>query len=118
LLTEIIVVPDNPGALESVKLSAQHVAQDLSSAGSKLRTQTSVCFTKADLQKAVAAALTRSNMVLILGGLGKESGGIANKAVAQGLELPLEPDDACFAAIREFSTTAARPCSPKIPILL
>jgi SrtB family sortase len=102
LVAELILVPHQTEALEGAKACARSVARALSGAGIKVKEQISICSGRGDLQKAVAAALERSNVVLTLGGLGREQGGLTKTAIAQGLGLPLENHPDCYKAIQEY----------------
>jgi len=102
LVAELILVPHPTEASEGAKACARSVARALSGAGIKVREQISICSGRGDLQKAVATALERSNIVLTLGGLDRESGGLVKTAIAQGLGLPLENHPDCYKAIQEY----------------
>ena len=102
MVAELILVPHQTEALEGAKACARSVARALSGAGIKVKEQISICSGRGDLQKAVAAALERSNVVLTLGGLGREQGGLTKTAIAQGLGLPLENHPDCYKAIQEY----------------
>ena len=113
MVAEIILAPDLSGEpVDNVKSGARHVARALSAAGVKVQEQISVCSGKRDFQKAIAAALKRSNIVVTLGGLCKESGGMAKAAVAQGLGLPLEVDKACFRTVENYCKRVGVPLLP------
>jgi len=99
LIAELILAP-NTG--DSARAGAQHVARALTAVGVKVLEQISVCKGKRDFQKAVAGALKRSNVVITLGGLDVESGGLAKQAVASGLGLPLETNKECYRAIENY----------------
>jgi len=111
LVTEIILMPANQQGVESAKQCAQYMARALSSIGMKVREQISLCGGRADLQKAVATALGRSNVVIVLGGLGPGQDYVTKNVLSQGLRLPLEQDGACLEAIRSYCRRTGEPFS-------
>ncbi len=102
MVAELILIPDQAEALEEAKACARNVARVLSGTGIQVKEQISICSGRGDLQKAVAAALERSNIIITLGGLGRKSGGLVKSAIAQGLGLPLENHPDCYNAIQEY----------------
>ncbi|MCL2856554.1 MAG: SpoIID/LytB domain-containing protein [Oscillospiraceae bacterium] len=96
MISELILAP-NTG--DGAKAGAQYVARALTDVGIKVLGQISVCKGKRDFQKTVAAALKRSNVVVTVGGLCLQSGGIAKQVVAAGLGRSLEMNEECLMAI-------------------
>jgi SrtB family sortase len=109
LIAEIILMPDSPDASESARVCAQSVARTLSGVGIKVREQIGLCAGRGDLQRGIAGALRRSNLVMILGGLSPESGGVARQVVAQGLSLSTELNRDLLDSIRDYCLKTGTP---------
>lgn len=109
MIAEIILIPDSELGLDAAKANARQAARALSAIGIQMREQMSLCPGKSELQKAVAAALGRSNILLVLGGMGHATHCLAKTVIAQGLRLPLEADLECQSAIRQYCARTGEP---------
>jgi SrtB family sortase len=101
LIGEIVLIPEGMG-LDAAKSSAQYIARGLVSIGMKVREHISVCPDSKQFQQAVAAALGRSNVLVVLGGMGPESSYMAKTVLSRGLGLPLEEHAEAIQGIREY----------------
>ena len=108
VIAEIVLIPEGLG-LDAAKASAQYVARGLSSIGLKVREHISVCPDSEQFQQAVANALSRSNVLVTIGGMGPESGFMAKTVLSQGLKLPLEESPEALLGLREFCRRTGNP---------
>ncbi len=111
MVAELILVPADSAALEPAKQTAQYVARGLSAIGIKVREQISLCSGRSELQKAVATALGRSNLVITLGGLSKEQGYLVKTVISQGLGLALAENAVCLEALQNYCRRTGEPYS-------
>ncbi len=101
MVAEIVLIPEGMG-LDAAKASAQYVARGLTSIGMKVREHISVCPDIKQFQQAVVTALGRSNALVVVGGMGPDSGYMAKTVLSRGLGLPLEESPAAVEGIREY----------------
>ncbi len=101
MIAEIILIPDGMG-LDAAKASAQYVARGLSSIGVKVREHIAVCPDSKQFQQAVSSALSRSNVLVTLGGMGRESNFLAKTVLSRGLGLPLQENPDAMYGMREY----------------
>ena len=110
MIAEILIVPSKD-APDAVKSGAQYIARCLGSDGLKVRENVSLCTGRRKLGQAVSSALDRSDVVIILGGMGKESGYLSRSVVAGGLGLSLVRDESCLDAVRAYCARSGEPFS-------
>lgn len=89
--------------------NARFLAQELSALGLDLYYQTVVGDNARRLEEAVRQALTRSEFLLITGGLGPTSDDITKEVVARVFDRPLIIHEESLAALQAFYETARRP---------
>ena len=78
-----------------------YIARQLAGIGSRLNRQVTVADDRAEMRAAIAEALTRSDVVMITGGLGPTSDDFTRDVVAELLDRKLVRDEAVAAAITE-----------------
>ena len=101
MVAEILIVPCN-GLPDSAKAGAQYIARSLSAINIKVRENVSLCSDSRKLQQAVAAALGRSNIIFVIGGMDSESGFLSKNIISAGLGLSLETNTDCLNAIKDY----------------
>ena len=89
--------------------NARYLAQELSALGLDLYYQTVVGDNARRLEEALRQALSRSDVILITGGLGPTSDDITKEVVAQVFDRPLIIHEESLAALKSFYDTARRP---------
>ena len=99
MVAELLIIPSEETPLRD---SAKHVVHSLAANGIKVREQVVVCPDRETLFKAVSAGLQRSNILILLGGMGRESDFLAKKVISEGLRQPLEDSPECAVAIRDY----------------
>ena len=110
MIAELILVPANAdAALAPAKQCAQYVARSLATAGIKVREQITLCHSNKELQKATYTSLSRSNVVIVLGGLSKQQNYLSKVVIGSGLKLSLAENTACTDAIREYCKKTGEP---------
>ena len=85
----------------TVNTHANYIARQLSDIGLRLVRQTTVADDRAEMRAAVAAALDRSDILLITGGLGPTSDDFTRDVVAELLGREMRRDESVVAAITE-----------------
>ena len=98
---EILIVPTS-ATLDMLKASAQQLAQTFVQSGITVYQEISICPDRKRLQHAVSNALNRSEIVVTLGGMGRESRFLTKQVLSEGLGLPLQHSQETLTAIREF----------------
>ncbi|MDR2932674.1 MAG: CinA family protein, partial [Oscillospiraceae bacterium] len=101
MVAEILIIPDN-AAPEAAKAGAQYMARSLTAVGVKVRESVSLCTDIRKVQQAVSAALGRSNIIVVIGGMDRGTEYMSKTVIAKGLSLPLERNAEGLAAIREY----------------
>ena len=101
MICEIFLVSDSEHltALQECTIQAARI---LKANGLKLREPVSVCSTPETLAPAIATGLARSNILLIIGGMGSEGGYMSKRVVAEGLRIPLADNTRCLSAIQAY----------------
>lgn len=105
---EIIGVGAALASPEALSQAARAAAQELAGCGVVLQSQTSVGADPQRLREAVARALKRSQVVLLLGGLGAGADGITKETVCQGLGRQLVLHQESLARIKAAYQRAGR----------
>ncbi len=90
MVAEIIGVGTELLLGDIVNTNAQFLSRELASLGISVHYQTTVGDNKERLQRAMAQALGRSDIVITTGGLGPTSDDITKETICEGLGLPLE----------------------------
>lgn len=108
MIAEIILIPEGMG-LDAAKASARYVARGLSSIGMKVREHISVCPDESQFRQAVSTALTRSNILVTVGGLGRQSNFMAKTILSRGLGLPLEENADALDGIHNYCRRTGEP---------
>lgn len=98
----------------TVNTHANYIARQLSDRGLRLVRQTTVADDRAEMRAVVAAALERSDILLITGGLGPTSDDFTRDVVAELLGCELRRDAAVVAAITARFRTRGQPVLDQI----
>ena len=85
----------------TVNTHVNYIARKLADIGLHLNRQTTLGDHRSEMRAGVAEALSRSEIIILTGGLGPTSDDFTRDVVAELLERPLVQDDAIAAAIRE-----------------
>ena len=85
----------------TVNTHANYIARQLSDIGLRLVRQTTVADDRAEMRACVAEALTRSDIVLITGGLGPTSDDFTREVVAELIGCEMHRDESVVAQITE-----------------
>jgi nicotinamide-nucleotide amidase len=85
----------------TINSHVNYIARQLAGIGLRLNRQTTVGDDRAEMRAAVAEALTRSDVVMITGGLGPTSDDFTRDVVAEMLGRKLVHDDAVATAVAE-----------------
>ena len=92
-------------------VNSVHIAEKLTDWGIRLIFRTMVGDDENQITDVIKTALTRSDLVVVVGGLGSGPNDFTRKAVAQAFSRRLSLDEALFADINEESTSSAKPLS-------
>ena len=112
MICEIFLVSDS-SQLSALQECTIQAARALKANGLKLREPVSVCNTSESLAPAIATALARSNILVIIGGMGAESGYMAKRVVSEGLRMPLTDNMRCLSAIQGYCTRTGEVYTPE-----
>ena len=85
----------------TVNTHVNYIARKLADIGLRLNRQTTLGDHRSEMRAGVAEALSRSEVIILTGGLGPTSDDFTRDVVAELLDRPLVQDDAIAAAIRE-----------------
>ena len=100
--TELLVPP-------RVDTNSLYITERLNEYGIEVRAQTVVGDRRGDLESALRAALARTGLVVLCGGLGPTDDDVTRDAVAAVIERPLEEDGGVVDSIRRrFAARGAR----------
>lgn len=101
LAAEIITTGTEILLGEIVDTNAAWMAQQLREAGVNLYYKTTVGDNEARLRAVIQLAMSRSNIILISGGLGPTVDDITRQAIANATQSPLELDEGTLATLKE-----------------
>ena len=100
--TELLVPP-------RVDTNSLYITERLNEYGIEVRAKTVVGDRRGDMESALRAALSRTELVVLCGGLGPTEDDVTRDAVAAVIERPLEEDGGVVDAIRQrFAARGAR----------
>jgi nicotinamide-nucleotide amidase len=100
--TELLVPP-------RVDTNSLYITERLNEHGIEVRAKTVVGDRRGDMESALRAALSRTELVVLCGGLGPTEDDVTRDAVAAVIERPLEEDGGVVDAIRQrFAARGAR----------
>lgn len=99
---EIISVGSQLLTGQRLNTNTQLISEELRAIGVDVSLQTSVRDSKRDLKAILAAALGRSNIVIVSGGLGFKSDDITRDAVCELLSLEQKYDEAAYDKIKAY----------------
>ena len=85
-----------------VNLNSRYLSEELASLGIGVYYQTSVGDNAVRLKRVLATAVSRSNIIIITGGLGPTPDDLTKETVASALRLPLIEDEASLKSIEEY----------------
>ena len=88
--------------------NAQYLSQSLSSLGIEVNQLVSVGDKENDIKKALSGALSRSNVVILTGGLGPTKDDITKDAVCSLLEIDMHIDELSLSKIENYFAKKAR----------
>lgn len=99
---EIISVGSELLSGKVVNTNAQYLSQSLSSLGIEVSMLLSVGDRENDIKKALSGALSRSNVVILTGGLGPTKDDITKEAVCSLLEIDMHIDELSLSKIENY----------------
>ena len=108
MVAEIIGVGTELLLGDIVNTNAQYLSQELAALGISVHYQTTVGDNKERLQRAMAQALQRSDIVITTGGLGPTSDDITKETICEGLGLPLVLHEPSLARIEQYFQRTGR----------
>lgn len=85
-----------------VNTNAQYLSRKLAQKGINVFYQSSIGDNRARIVKSLSAAITRSNLIIITGGLGPTADDITLKTVSDALGIPLEKNQEAYNNIVEY----------------
>ena len=98
---EIISVGSELLCGKQINTNARYLSEQLMHIGIDVSLQTTVGDRENDIKKTVSAALSRSNIVIITGGLGPTQDDITKEAVCSLLNIKLRTDELCLEKIKD-----------------
>ena len=99
---EIISVGSQLLTGKQLNTNTQLISEELRAVGIEVSLQTSVRDSKKDLKSILAAALGRSNIVILTGGLGFKSDDITRDAVCELLDIEQKTDEQAYDKIKAY----------------
>ena len=99
---EIISIGSELLSGKVVNTNAQYLSQSLSSLGIEVSQLLSVGDRENDIKKALSGALSRSNVVILTGGLGPTKDDITKEAVCSLLEIDMHVDELSLSKIQNY----------------
>ena len=108
MITEIIIASGGD-TLEAMKECAAAGVRSLRAGGLRVREDITVCPDERQLASAVSAGLSRSNILILIGGMGHDSGFMSKRVISDGLRMPLAADTGCLTAIKLYCKRSGEP---------
>ena len=95
-----------------VNTNAQYLSRKLAQKGINVFYQSSIGDNPDRIVKSLSAAISRSNLIIITGGLGPTADDITMKTVSDALGIPLERNEEAYEHIVEYFKRIGRPMTP------
>lgn len=113
MVAEIIGVGAGLLSGDIVNQNARFLSRELSPLGIEIARQSTVGDNKLELQRRLAQALERSDLVILLGGIGPTADDITKQTIVAGLGSSLELHEESLAQIQEFYRKQGREMPPE-----